>query len=179
MLIQIQAVINIRFLMNRNNKIALFLLLVVGGLISLYMYKKYRVAPTIPLLAQEVFDDENAKVNLDSFKGKPLIISYYASWCGDCIKELKELNEVKEEHLKGITIICITDETQEKLISFKTKRNFPFQFYRINKSFDEIGIHSIPVTYLVNAKGEMVYNKVGALQWKDFSFMQHAKKMLE
>lgn len=165
--------------MNRNNKIALFLLLVVGGLIGLYMYKKYRVAPTIPLLSQEVFDEQNTKIDLASFKGKPLIISYYASWCGDCIKELKELNEVKEANLKGITIICITDETQDKLISFKTKRNFPFKFYRINKSFDEMGIHSIPVTYLVNAKGEMVYNKVGAVQWKDHSFMQYAKKMLE
>jgi hypothetical protein len=34
-------------------------------------------------------------------------------------RELKELNEVKEANLKGITIICITDETQDKLISFK------------------------------------------------------------
>ena len=51
--------------MNRNNKIALFLLLVVGGLIGLYMYKKYRVAPTIPLLSQEVFDEQNTKIDLE------------------------------------------------------------------------------------------------------------------
>lgn len=174
-----QAVINIRFLMNRNNKIALFFILVIGGLIGLYMYKKYRVAPSIPLFTQKLLDETGRTIDLSSYKGKPLIISYYASWCGSCIKELKELNEVKEKNLKGITVICITDDPEDKFYDFQLKHPYPFQFYRLPMSFKEIDIHAIPVTYLVNSKGEMVYNKVGELQWKDNSFMQYAKKMLE
>jgi len=164
--------------MSKNNRIIIFLILFVTGLVGLYLYKKYQVAPTIELLSQDVYDEQNAKMNLSLFKGKPIIISYYASWCGDCMKELKELNEVKTKELNDIVVICITDEPVEKLISFKTKHNYPFLFYRLNKSFSEINIYAIPVTYLIGAEGDVVYNKVGAVQWKDNSFLNYAKKML-
>lgn len=165
--------------MNRNNKIILFFVLVLAGLTGLYMYKKYRVAPTIPLFTQKLLDETGAAVDLSSYKGKPLIISYYASWCGNCITELRDLNEVKEANLKGVTVICITDDPEDKFLDFQVKHPYPFEFYRLPVPFSTIDIHAIPVTYLINSKGEMVYNKVGELQWKDDSFMQYAKKLLE
>lgn len=164
--------------MNSKRRVGIFFLLVIGGLLGLYMYKKYRIAPSIPLLQQELYNENGEKTNLLSYKGKPLIISYYASWCGDCIKELKELNAVKDQEFPGVTVICITDETQEKLVNFKSNKGYNFIFYRLPVSFSEIDIHSIPVTYLVNPKGKMVYNKVGAVKWKDEAFREYAKKLL-
>lgn len=151
----------------------------VAGLVGLYFYKKYQVAPSIDVFSQKLYDENNTEVNLNVYKGKPLIISFYASWCGNCIQELNELNEIKDSELKDVTVICITDESAEKLISFKEHRNFPFTFFRLNKSFPEIGIEAIPVTYLINTKGEVVYNNVGAIQWTDNSFLQFAKKAME
>jgi peroxiredoxin len=163
--------------MNSSRRVGIFIALVLTGLFGLYLYKKYRIAPSIPLLEQEVIDASGNKTNLQAYKGKALIISYYASWCGDCIKELKELNSVKKA-LPGAEVICITDESAEKLTGFKENKNYPFAFYRIARSFNELGIHTIPVTYLVNKKGEVVYNKVGAVKWKDDSFLAHAQKLL-
>jgi thiol-disulfide isomerase/thioredoxin len=165
--------------MKSGKRIGYFMLAVIVLLVALFYYKKYRVAPSIPLLTQELIDEQNIKTSLEQYKGKPMIISYYASWCGDCRKELKELNEVIDADLKNVRVICITDEEQQKLISFTAAHNYPFQFYRLTKRFSDINIHSIPVTYLVNSKGEVVYNKVGAVKWKDKSFMEFAKKQLE
>ena len=165
--------------MSSGKKIILFFVVIAGGLLGLYMYKKYKVAPTLAILKQELFNEKGEKLTLSSNQGKPMIISYYASWCGDCLKEMKELNEVRDTALADIAVICITDENIEKLISFKTKYAYPFSFYRIGKRFSDIEIYTIPVTYLINSRGEVVYNKVGAIRWKDPSFLQYAKKQLQ
>ncbi|HEY1041090.1 MAG TPA: TlpA disulfide reductase family protein [Bacteroidia bacterium] len=164
--------------MSSGKKVGLFLLLLAAGLVGLFLYKKYKIAPDLPIMQQELYTENGEKTTLSGRKGKPMIISYYASWCGDCLKEMKELNAVKDTALANIEVICITDEPAEKLTSFKNKHMYPFSFYRIAKRFNEIGIYTIPVTYLINSKGEMVYNKVGAIRWKDPSFIQYAKKQL-
>ena len=160
-----------------SKKILILIVVVAAALFGLYRYKKYRVAPTIELFKQEVFDENDQKINLESYKGKKLIITYYASWCIDCLKEMKVLNEIKPTELNDVTVIAITDESAEELISFKTKKQYPFTFLRLNKSFDKINIYTIPVTYIINTKGELVYEKVGAINWKDASLLNHIKAL--
>ena len=164
--------------MNSGKRVVLFLVAVAIGLAGLFLYKKYHVAPDLPIMQMDLFDETGQKTNLQAKKGKPMIVSYYASWCGDCRKEMKELNSIKDSALAGVEIICITDESNEKLMSFKNAHNYPYSFYRINKRFSDIEIYAIPVTYFFNSRGEMVYNKVGAIRWKDPSFVQYAKKQL-
>ncbi len=165
--------------MSSGKRVFSFIMAVAIGLAGLYVYKKYKVAPDLPIMQMDLFDETGQKTNLQSKKGKPMIVSYYASWCGDCRKEMKELASIKDTALAGVEIICITDESVEKLISFKTNHDYSYTYYRINKRFFEIDIYSIPVTYFINSKGEMVYNKVGAIRWKDASFIQYAKKQLQ
>ena len=165
--------------MSSGKRVALFLSLVALGLIGIFLYKKYKVAPTLPIMQQDLYDETGQKTSLQTKAGKPLIVSYYASWCGDCLKEMKDLNTLKDTELKGVEIICITDESVEKLNSFKKEHNYSYSFYRINMHFSDISIYTIPVTYFIDSKGEMVYNKVGAIRWKDASFLQFAKKQLK
>ena len=67
----------------------------------------------------------------------------------------------------------------EKLISFKDKKQYPFTFLKLNTPFSAIDIASIPTTYLVNTKGEIVYNKVGYIHWDDESNLNHLKTLME
>jgi peroxiredoxin len=165
------------FKMDYLKKILVFFLLFIAGLLAVYLYKRYQSAPTIALFKEELLDVNEHPCNLDKYQGKPCIISFYASWCGDCIRELTDLNAIHAQ-LKNTSIICITDESIDKLISFKEKKNYPFLFYKTEKSFSEFDIHAIPVTYIINSKSEIVYKKVGAVNWKDTSFLQYAKNLL-
>jgi peroxiredoxin len=161
----------------KQNRIILLVLVVAALIFVVYKYRKYRIAPSIKLFNQEVYDAGGKRVDLNIYKGKKLIISYYASWCGDCLREMKALDKVKTTELADVVVIMITDESVEKMISFTEKHNYPFTFYRLNKSFDKINIYSIPVTYIVNQKGELVYEKVGAIDWTDNSLLSHVKAL--
>ena len=148
-------------------------------LIGMYLYNKYNVAPKIDISTLEIVDERSQKFDIKSLTGKKVIISFYASWCPNCLDELKVLNKIKNEKLADITILAITDEPMEKLISFKEKKQYPFTFLKLTKSFNQIGVFSIPTVYLLNTKNEIVYDNVGYVNWEDESTLSHLKALME
>jgi len=161
----------------RKSYVLLFIF--IAGLAVLYFYNKYRVAPGLDLKTLNLSNESGQRFPADSLRGRKTIVSFYASWCGDCLKELKNLDAVKSTELADVRVLAITDEPVEKLVSFKNKKQYPFTFLKLDKRFDEIGIHSIPVVYLLNAKGEITYQHVGYVDWQDPSTLAHLKKLLE
>lgn len=163
-------------MLNRN---FFFLLILVAGLVALFIYNKYRIAPAIDFFKLEVYDRNNIKKDLEFFRGKKIIVTYYASWCKDCLIELKILNEISNSKLKNVEIIAITDDPLEKLIGFQNKKKYSFNFFRINKNFSEMKINAIPVNYLVNTKGIVVWDKVGSPNWENDIFIKQALQLME
>jgi peroxiredoxin len=157
----------------------LILAIAIIGVIGLYFYNKYNVAPSIELAKLEMVDQDTNKFDLASLKGKKVIINFYASWCPNCIEELQILNSIKNQKLADVEVLAITDESIEKLVNFKNKTHYPFTFLTLTGSFNDIGIASIPTTYLLNTKGEIVYNKVGYIHWNDESTLSHLKSIME
>lgn len=157
----------------------IIILIALFGVAGLYIFNKYRVAPTIEISKLNVVDQDTIKFDITSLKGKKVIVSFYASWCPNCIEELQVLNSIKNSKLSDIEVLAITDESIEKLVAFKTKTQYPFTFLTLTGTFPEIGIASIPTTYLLNAKGEIVYNNVGYIAWKDESTLNHLKSLME
>ena len=151
----------------------------IAFLIGMYVYNKYNVAPKIDVSKLEIIDESSQKFDIKSLKGKKVIISFYASWCPNCIDELKVLNKIKNEKLADITILAITDESIEKLVSFRDKKQYPFTFLKLTKPFSDIGIVSIPTVYLINTKNEVVYDEVGYINWEDESTLSHLKTLME
>jgi thiol-disulfide isomerase/thioredoxin len=157
----------------------IIILVALFGVAGLYIFNKYRVAPTIEISKLNVVDQDTIKFDIKSLKGKKVIVSFYASWCPNCLEELQVLNSIKNSKLSDIEVLAITDESIEKLVAFKTKTQYPFTFLTLTGTFPEIGINSIPVTYLLNTKGEIVYNNVGYIEWKDESTLNHLKSLME
>ena len=157
----------------------LILVIAILGVVGLYYYNKYNVAPSIQIAKLNVVDQDTNTFDIQSLKGKKVIVSFYASWCPNCIQELKELNSIKNQKLADVEVLAITDESIEKLVAFKTKTQYPFTFLTLTGTFPDIGINSIPVTYLLNTKGEIVYNNVGYIEWTDESTLEHLKSLME
>lgn len=59
---------------------------------------------------------------VSDFKGKVLIIDFWATWCSPCIAAMKDLEEYKKELGKKIEILAISDETEERLNKFQKAR---------------------------------------------------------
>ncbi len=151
------------------------LLALFAGLIILFYYNKYKVAPKIDLTKLEIVTEDEQPFNMAQLKGKKLIVSFYASWCGNCIQELRAINKIKNTELNGIEVICLTDEPIEKLLEFKERTGYPYTFLKLTKQFGEINIYSIPVTYIVNEKLEVVEEYLGYIDWEDPSTINYIK----
>ncbi|MDO9001462.1 MAG: TlpA disulfide reductase family protein [Bacteroidota bacterium] len=162
-----------------NKKLINILILVILGFLGFYFYKKYNVAPTINFEKLSLVDLDNQPVKFSSFKGKKMVVCFSASWCPNCLVELKELNEVKNSELADVDVIVISDESLEKVISFKERKAYPFTFLKLNQSFGDIGIFSIPTSYIVNTKLEVKKETVGYLDWKNHSAAEALVKLMD
>ncbi len=153
---------------------------VVGlSIVLLYQYQKYRIAPGLDVFSLSYTDTAGKVVDLNTYKGKKIIYSFFGTWCGECVLELKQLNEAKKTDLKDIEVIVVSDEPLEKIKNYAQRKNYPFTFLKYAGLFSDIGVNAIPVNYLINTKGETIYSKVGGLKWKDHSVVNMAEESLK
>ncbi len=146
-------------------------------LLAFYLYNRYRVAPELFIGKLELTDLEGKAVKLES-EGKALVLSFAASWCGPCMKELRELKKVQHEVLPVAKVVVISDESLQKISHLREQGQYEFNFYKLEGGFSGIGINSIPTTYLLNSKGEVLKKEVGYMDWSDDSTRQHLLKIL-
>ena len=101
-----------------------------------------------------------------TIKGKKIVINYWATWCGPCIKEMpsiKRAEEILEDF--GYTFLLVSDETISKISKFKNDRNFDFNFLKSIKSYESLGIYSLPTSYIFDENGRKVETIVGTIAW--------------
>ena len=105
-------------------------------------------------------------VDLTAFKGKKIVINYWATWCGPCLKEMPGLKRA-EEALKSYnyTFLLISDESVSKIAEFKKVKNYDFNFLKSIKSNETLGIYSLPTSYIFDEKGNKLETIVGTIAW--------------
>ena len=111
-------------------------------------------------------DLNNNKIDLTAFKGKRIIINYWATWCRPCIKEmpgLKRAEEILENH--NYTFLLVSDEKISKISEFKEQKNFKFNFLKSLESNETLGIYSLPTSYIFNENGEKIETIIGIIAW--------------
>ncbi len=117
-------------------------------------------------------------LDLSVYKEGKIVINYWATWCRPCIKEmpsLKKAEEILEDY--GYTFLLVSDETISKISKFKNERNFDFNFLKSIKSFETLGIYSMPTSYIFDEHGKIIETIVGAIEW-DSEEMINKLKML-
>ena len=129
-------------------------------------------------LKTSFLDLSENNLDLSVYKEGKIVINYWATWCRPCIKEmpsLKRAEEILEDY--GYTFLLVSDETISKISKFKNERNFDFNFLKSIKSFETLGIYSMPTSYIFDENGKLIETIVGAIEW-DSEEMINKLKML-
>jgi len=126
-----------------------------------------------------IFEDFAGKeINLSNYKGKLVIINFWATWCAPCKKEMPSLDRLYQDgNFKNLEIFAVNMEPPNKL---KTK-NF-FENIRIKKLkifFDsklnfvkEFKLRGVPTTIFINKKGEEFARIIGEANFIDETFIK-------
>ena len=112
------------------------------------------------------FDEKDLagkSLKVANYKGKVLLVDFWATWCGPCVRELPNVLKTYEEyHAKGFEIIGISlDQDKAKLTSFLEQQKMSWQQYFDgqgwgNKLAGKYGITGIPATFLLNGEGTII-----------------------
>lgn len=106
---------------------------------------------------------------LSEFRGKPLIINVWASWCGPCLQEMGSLERLQQTYGgKQFNIIGIsTDDYWTNAKGFLQKTRISFPNFIDNRLFLEnmLGADRLPLTLLIDAKGKVLAKVYGAQAW--------------
>ena len=122
-------------------------------------------------------DTKNAQLDLKDFKGKLILLNFWATWCAPCKEEMPSLdNLAQNESFKNLVIFPVNMENINYEKSEKFFLNLKIKklkiFFDTNLNFvKELKLRGVPTTVLINKKGEEFARIIGSIDFKDKEFL--------
>jgi thiol-disulfide isomerase/thioredoxin len=114
----------------------------------------------------KLMDSSGNEVVLSKYKGKVILINNWATWCPPCIAEMPSLEKLYKQYGNKVVFLFVAHDEPQKVKSFLSKRsmNIPV-YFALSSMPSQLSSNSIPTTFILNKKGEIVVRKTGAADW--------------
>jgi thiol-disulfide isomerase/thioredoxin len=126
-----------------------------------------------------LFEDlEGRPVALTDYKGKKVLLNYWATWCRPCLEEMPSL--LRSQTLlekENYVILLASDQSLATIKKFKQARGYEFNYLKFNGSLAEQQINALPVTFIYNEAGEQVEKILGGVDWDAPETIEMLKKV--
>jgi thiol-disulfide isomerase/thioredoxin len=113
-----------------------------------------------------VYDSDGNSVKLSDYFGKPIVLNFWAYWCGPCHREMPEFNALYEELGGDVVFLMVhvdPDTTQGRSYVLANGYDFPVAYDEKAQAAGTYGITSFPTTFFIDAEGNVRAYYVGAM----------------
>ncbi|WP_143557778.1 TlpA family protein disulfide reductase [Solemya velum gill symbiont] len=114
----------------------------------------------------EMEDIDGKQHKLSSYRGKWVLLNYWATWCGPCRQEMPDLDELHETNEDVVVLgINLEDASSRKLKMFREQYSISFPLLKSSADADGINgpIQKLPTSYLLSSDGEIAGYQVGTI----------------
>lgn len=141
--------------MNKKTLLSFSFLLIAGMLFS---------QNSLPSINLKTLDGQNINTSSIENDGKPIIISFWATWCSPCKRELNNINDVYEDWVEetGVKVIAISIDDSRQV--FKVGPYIEGVAWEFDVLLDTNGdfkramnVNNVPFTFILDGKGDIVY----------------------
>lgn len=146
-------------------------------------FSQNRLLPKVDLKTMDNTSTSTAAFDND---GKPIVISFWATWCKPCIKELNTIAEEYEDWVEetGVKIIAVSIDDSRNMSKVKPKVNAEMWEYEIycdpNRDFARaMGVSSVPHTFLLNADKEIIWQHKGYVDGDEIELYEKIEELVE
>ena len=119
------------------------------------------------------FEDPHGRpARLSDFRGRPLLVNLWATWCGPCVVEMPSLDALASRENERLTVLALSQDMagRQKVTDFFAARSFA----RLEPYLDaelgvmtSLGVDTLPTTILYDANGVEVWRMTGMADWGD------------
>ena len=154
--------------------------------IALFSTLSVAQSRTLPSVDVKTLDGENINITAIENDGNPIVISFWATWCKPCKKELNNISEVYEDWQDetGVKVIAISidnSRSMAKVSPYVNASDWDYEVY-LDPNGDlkrAMGVSTVPHTFLLNAKKEIVWQHKGYVDGDEDELLEQIEKIVK
>lgn len=146
-------------------------------------YRELKKMPALPTV--EMLDHKGTLTTMEKYKGKTVLLNFWATWCPPCIREMPALNNLaKTFEGQNFAVVAVASGRQgrEEPDAFLQKRNLTaIKSYRDPKQaiMQQLGVRSLPVTLLIDPEGQIRGGVIGMTEWDTDDAIEGIQQILK
>ena len=124
--------------------------------------------------------DSQRTVSLDQFRGKPVVLNFWASWCAPCVEEMPSLVQLQKIMGDKVTIVAVSEDADDKAYrQFVQDHNIDLLTVRDPKESTNVlyGTFKFPETYIIDKDGVIRRKFIGATDWTNPEIVDYLNKL--
>lgn len=155
--------------------LVLFFIPNTRGMMQIFLTRIFSFSPGIVKVEERAqvasYDWKLHGVNTESTnfniaKNKVVLINYWATWCPPCIAEMPSLQKLYNDYKDKVVFLFVTTDNDPELNKFMKNKKYNYPIYRsLSEHPKPFVSKTIPATYLLDKKGNIIIDKVGAADW--------------
>lgn len=147
-----------------------------------------RLTPVSPALAPPPLALKNVDgktIDIKDFKGKVVLINFWATWCPPCRKEMPSIQKLTTKFKnKGLVVLAVNaQEDEDKIFAYinalEPVPEFTVLMDKRGKAMSQWGIQGLPSSFILNKKGKVVYRVLGGREFNSANIINKIQELIE